>query len=365
MSESTRLPQADTAGAPQAAGKKPFIKVAAGLILRPDGQLLLAQRPDDKPWAGWWELPGGKIEAGESNLEALARELREELGIQITNASPWVTYTHEYPKNIVELVFCRVYGWAGTPIGLENQELAWVDPTQALPVGPLLPATEPPLRWLQLPEHYLITSIGHQSALAPYLEKLGQALQQGLRLVQFREPAWMGVSEADTYAALKKIVQMCHEAGARCLVNSAHPESWWTQADGVHFRAADARARLSSIASLPDDGGKHASPIAREDTTPKAEIGKTWGLVGVSAHDAADLATARTLGADFAVLGHVLDTPSHPGQPGMGWEKFASLSAQAGLPVFAIGGQSPATQADARQHGAHGIAGIRHLIDQD
>jgi 8-oxo-dGTP diphosphatase len=365
MSESTRQQQADAAGASQAAGEKPFIKVAAGLILRPDGQLLLAQRPDDKPWAGWWELPGGKIEAGESTLEALARELREELGIQITDASPWVTYTHEYPKNIVELAFCRVYGWTGTPTGLENQELAWVDPTQALPVGPLLPATEPPLRWLQLPETYLITSIGGQQKLAPYLEKLARALQKGIRLVQFREPDWMGVSEADAYAAFKRIVRMCNEAGARCLVNSAHPASWWPQADGVHFRAADARAHLSSIPSSPDNDRKLASPSAGEDTGSAAGIRKTSGLIGVSAHDAADLATARALGADFAVLGHVLHTPSHPGRPGMGWDKFALLSAQAGLPVFAIGGQSPATRADARQHGAHGIAGIRHLIDQD
>src|SRR5690606_36735538 len=113
---SENIPEAPAA---PASADKPFIKVAAGLILRPDGQLLLAQRPSDKPWAGWWELPGGKIEAGESTLEALARELQEELGIQITDASPWVTYTHEYPKNIVQLAFCRVYGWTGTPAGLE------------------------------------------------------------------------------------------------------------------------------------------------------------------------------------------------------------------------------------------------------
>src|SRR3546814_14871286 len=107
----------------QAPSGKPFIKVAAGLILQPDGQLLLAQRPEGKPWAGWWELPGGKIEAGETTLQALARELEEELGIKVTDASPWVTYTHEYPKNIVDLSFCRVYGRTGTPAGLENQPI--------------------------------------------------------------------------------------------------------------------------------------------------------------------------------------------------------------------------------------------------
>ncbi|HWK71844.1 MAG TPA: thiamine phosphate synthase [Burkholderiaceae bacterium] len=361
---SENIPEAPAA---PASADKPFIKVAAGLILRPDGQLLLAQRPSDKPWAGWWELPGGKIEAGESTLEALARELQEELGIQITDASPWVTYTHEYPKNIVQLAFCRVYGWTGTPAGLENQELAWVDPQAELPVGPLLPATEPPLRWLRLPEQYLITSIGSQDRLEPYLEKLALALQKGVRLVQFRESAWMAVSKPDAYAAFKRIVQICHDAGARCLVNSGHPESWWALADGVHFRAADARALLDRVPPLTGGGENHASRNAGEHTAPATnEIrAKVPGLIGVSAHDAADLAAAGALGADFALLGHVLDTPSHPGQPGMGWDRFALLAAQAGLPVFAIGGQSPATQAEARRHGAHGIAGMRQLIDQD
>lgn len=87
----------------------------------------------------------------------------------------------------------------------------------------------------------------------------------------------------------------------------------------------------------------------------------TRRLIAVSAHDAEDLAAARTLGADFAVLGHVLDTPSHPGVPGMGWTRFAQLRENAGLPVFAIGGQSADTVADAARHGAHGISGIRYL----
>src|SRR3546814_1751300 len=66
---------------------KPLIEVAAGLILREDGWLLLAERPGDKPWSGWWELPGGKIESGETVLEALSRELQEELGIRVTAAA--------------------------------------------------------------------------------------------------------------------------------------------------------------------------------------------------------------------------------------------------------------------------------------
>jgi len=108
---------------PEAVNKKPHIRVSAGLLLRPDGQLLLAQRPQGKPWAGWWELPGGKLDAGETVLQALARELFEELGVRVTQAVRWVKYVHEYTDNIVELNFCRVTGWQGTPSGCENQAL--------------------------------------------------------------------------------------------------------------------------------------------------------------------------------------------------------------------------------------------------
>ncbi|MGB6104275.1 MAG: Nudix family hydrolase [Pusillimonas sp.] len=320
---------------------KPFIEVAAGLILQPDGSLLLAQRPQDKPWPGWWELPGGKIESGETTLQALARELKEELDIDVTRATPWVTYTHEYPKTIVRLAFCRVTGWEGEPRGVEGQQLSWVKLGAELAVGPLLPATEPPLRWIQLPDRYLLTSIGKRGRLDDYLAKLAQALQGGLKLVQFREPEWAAESGDDVHAAFQQVVQLCRQHGARCLVNSCHPESWWAQADGVHFRAADASSLVNTDTAIKD---------------------KVAGLVAVSAHTVAELDTARALGADFAVVGHVLDTPSHPDRPGMGWTRFSSLISDAGLPVFAIGGQSAATLGSAQEHGAHGIAGIRQLL---
>jgi 8-oxo-dGTP diphosphatase len=333
---------------------KPFIDVAAGMILRADGSLLLGERPADKPWAGWWELPGGKIESGETTLQALARELKEELGIDVTEATPWVTYVHEYPKTIVRLAFCRVTGWTGEPTGIEGQRLAWVNPGAPLTVGPLLPATEPPLRWHQLPDRYLITSIGSGANIDAFMDRLAVALQRGVRLVQFREAAYEAESAEGAYQAFRRVLDLCRSAGARCLVNSCHPDNWWKEADGVHFRAADARLRAQQASASQPQTGASARPVFNNgDEIP--------GLIAVSAHDAADLDAARALKADFAVLGHVLDTPSHPGQPGLGWERFAELASPAGLPVFAIGGQSEDTVAEARQHGAHGIAGIRHI----
>ena len=316
-----------------------IIDVAAGLILRADGKLLLGQRPEGKPWAGWWELPGGKLEPGETVLQALARELDEELGIQVTQACPWVTYVHAYPHTTVRLAFCHVTGWTGEPQGRENQQLRWVDPAHADVVGELLPATLPPLRWLQLPTAYGISAIGAPTHLNRFLKRLDQALAGGLKLVQLREPQWpQGPAHPSLETAMQHVLAHCRAAGARLLINSAHPLEWWSQADGVHLRAADA-ARLTARPALP-----------------------AGALLGVSAHDQTQLAHARTLSADFAVLGPVLPTPSHPEAAGLGWDGFVQANRDAGLPVYALGGMSPALLTQARQHGAHGIAGIRQLI---
>ena len=347
---------------------KPFIDVAAGLILKKDGSLLLAERPADKPWPGWWELPGGKIEPGETVLQALARELKEELDIEVSRSTPWVTYMHEYPKNIVRLAFCQVTEWQGEPKGIEGQTLAWVNPRKTLPVGPLLPATLPPLRWLQLPDRYLVTSIGSQKNLPGFIEKLSQALRAGVELVQFREPDWAAAApEAEVHQAFQAVLACCHEFGARCLLNSAHPESWRPLADGVHWRAQDALRQAAAMQSQDTEPGtvqNSAAPPASTALAPAPDAHLLpRKLTGVSAHTLQELDAARALDADFAVLGHVLETASHPGRAGMGWEQFAALAEKSGMPVFAIGGQSKATLETARQHGAHGIAGMRALLE--
>jgi len=318
---------------------KPFIDVAVGILLQPDGRILLGQRPDDKPWPGWWELPGGKIEAGESVQQALTRELEEELGIRVTESAPWVTYVHEYPKTIVRLAFCKVTGWEGEPRGMENQALAWTQPHEPLEVGPVLPATEPPLRWLTFPDRYLVSRIGSAQGLETWLQKLDAALEKGVGLVQFREPQWQARAHHDETeqgqleTAFQTVLKRCRDAGARCLVNAVHRESWWTRADGVHLRSADI--------------------LLRRAVPPKP------ALVAASVHNEEERQAAITMKVDFMVMGHVLATPSHPDADAMGWERFATLAQGAGCPVYAIGGQGPETLRTAQQHGAHGIAFMR------
>lgn len=126
--------------------ERPITEVAVGVLVAPDGQFLLTSRPAGKVYAGYWEFPGGKVEAGESVEQALARELHEELGIDIGPAQPWKTLVMDYPHARVRLNFCKVFSWQGELQMLEAQQMAWA--TLPVQVRPVLPGTIPVLQWL-------------------------------------------------------------------------------------------------------------------------------------------------------------------------------------------------------------------------
>ncbi|MDH5204176.1 MAG: NUDIX domain-containing protein [Hylemonella sp.] len=130
----------------QGGANRPVIEVAVGVLIRDDGRFLLTTRPAGKAYAGFWEFPGGKLEAGESIEQALRRELREELGIEIEEARPWRSEIVDYPHALVRLNFCKVSAWAGVLEMREAQQHAW----EQLPVqvSPVLPGTVPVLQWL-------------------------------------------------------------------------------------------------------------------------------------------------------------------------------------------------------------------------
>jgi 8-oxo-dGTP diphosphatase len=122
------------------------IDVAVGILMKPNGDVLLAQRPPGKPYSGYWEFPGGKVEAGESISSALKREFLEELGIGIMSAEPWCGVEHVYPHAHVRLHFFISREWRGEPQSLEGQAFAWQGRVK---VEPLLPATIPLLEWIE------------------------------------------------------------------------------------------------------------------------------------------------------------------------------------------------------------------------
>lgn len=312
---------------PRPAAQRPRIEVAAAVLQRPDGSFLLAQRPERKVYAGYWEFPGGKVERGESALAALSRELHEELGIFVTRAYPWLTRDYDYEHAAVRLRFFRVTGWTGELHGRESQACEW-QYIDRMSVAPLLPANGPILRALALPVLYGVSNAS-EVGIDAFSERLEAALKRGLRLVQLREK---GLSDAHLAALAYRAIELAHAHDAKVLLNAEPDLAGRLGADGVHLTAA----RLM------------ASPVR-----PACE------LVGASCHDEHELAHAAGLGLDFAVLGPVQDTASHPGIPTLGWRRFSALVENYPLPVYAIGGLGARDLDSAWQAGAHGIAAIR------
>lgn len=142
---STKPLVADAHAAREGGADRPVTEVAVGVLVRADGAFLLTSRPEGKVYAGYWEFPGGKLEAGESVEQALRRELQEELGIEIGAAVPWHVEMVDYPHALVRLNFCKVFDWSGELQMREAQSFSW----EQLPVQvqPVLPGTVPVLQW--------------------------------------------------------------------------------------------------------------------------------------------------------------------------------------------------------------------------
>jgi 8-oxo-dGTP diphosphatase len=128
---------------------KPRLRVVAAALFDAERRVLIAERPAGKHMAGWWEFPGGKVGPGESDAQALVRELREELGVDAEPDALIMTLTHDYPDRIVDLVLWRATVKSGVPQGLDGQQLKWVD-CDALAAERLLEADRPFVAALQL-----------------------------------------------------------------------------------------------------------------------------------------------------------------------------------------------------------------------
>lgn len=305
------------------------VEVSAAVLLRNEGrEYLLAQRPVGKVYAGYWEFPGGKVEPGETHRHALDRELQEELGIHVTAATPWLSRRFVYPHASVRLKFFLVTAWEGDIAPIEHSGFAWIPLDTAPTVAPILPANDPILRALSLPERYAITN-AVDNGIEAELARLERGLEGGLKLLQIRDKTLPPDQRADFS---RRATHLAHRHGARVLINDDADLARAVGTDGLHLSAG----QLMAADQRPD-----------------------FPWVAASCHDAKELARAAELGMDFAVLGPVAPTPSHPGQAGLGWECFANLVDDCPLPIYALGGMKTTDLEVARQCGAHGVALMR------
>lgn len=320
-------------------GSSPDLEVVAAVLTDSLGRVLLARRTVDRDLAGLWEFPGGKREPGETPEAALARELHEELGIEARIGGHLITVPYAGAGRRLRLDVRRVPRWSGVPRGREGQALAWVPPhrlrSYAMP-----PADLPVVAALLQPDRYAISPVLDIAAEeSVWLAGLDAALASGVRRVQIRLPGADAARRRELTAAA---AARCRAVGADVLVNG-DPELARELGVGLHLRAAQ-------LAAL-------AAPGAPADRPALAD----GALLAASCHDAGELALAQRLGCDFAVFGPVKPTASHPGQPGIGWEAFAAARESVSLPVYGLGGLTPADLDEARRHGAQGIAAIRGL----
>ena len=240
---------------------------------------------------------------------------------------PWIRRDYDYEHAAVRLYFWRVTRWSGEMHGREDQAFAW-QRVERLSVSPILPANGPILRALALPRLYGITS-AHADGVDAFMPLLKRALGHGLGLIQVREK---NLNDDALVAFAARVRARAHESGAKVLVNATPQVAARAGADGVHLTA---------------------ERLMRTSARPELE------LVGASCHDARELEHAVQLGLDFAVVGPVNDTASHPGAPTLGWARFAELIAGCPLPVYGVGGLGPSDLHDAWTAGAHGVAAIR------
>jgi len=305
---------------------RPVVDVAVGVLRAPDGSVLLAERKAGKDAAGFWELPGGQVDPGESPAEAAARELLEEVGVRALDLAPWRIYEHDFPAKRVRLHWFHVRRWSGEPSGREGQRLAWVDPTSPT-VGPLLPSNELAFATLALPELVAVARVNRApGAPDELLARIPSLVAEGLRLLIVRAPELV---PAQRVQLTRRLRQLRRGTGLRLLLSGTALEARQAGACGLHSTAA-------ALAGL----------IERPPT-------RLWA---VSAHNVGDLERASALGADVALVSPVLPTASHPTDQVLGWDGLQALVAASPLPVYAQGGLGPGDIGAARSAGALGVA---------
>ena len=305
------------------------VHVAAAVIRGTDGRILIARRADTKHQGGLWEFPGGKVEAGESVSAALSRELKEELGIDVTSARPLITVKHDYPDKHVLLDVWEVSAFTGEPCGVEGQPLAWVS-QRDLASYAFPEANRPVVAAARLPDQYLITPDGFEGP--ELLRGLQKAIAGGIKLVSLRAPKGYDPTYRDLAV---DATGLC--AGKAQLMLKG-PLEWLGDfpSAGWHLTAAQLRKYAAKGRPFPKD---------------------RW--LAASCHNAEELALAEQMDVDFVTLSPVLPTETHPDMEPLGWEQAQQLIAGFNKPVFLLGGLGPDDRQQAWDVGAQGVSGIR------
>ena len=301
------------------------IKAVVGVLHNKDQQMLIAKRQSHQFMGGFWELPGGKIEHGESPEVAISRELNEELGIIVDKLSLHQTMVYQYTDRIVELSIYNIDNYLNTPKGVEGQEIAWVS-VENLNSYKLLPTMKSFINSITLPKQYWITpSSNHQSD--QWIKKFEEKLKQGIKLIQLRSKTKLDIT------FIEELHNKCKHNNINLLLNTVDKSFHEAYCDGWHITTGE----MFDLKSRPCANNK---------------------LLGASTHDLTEALKAQDLGADFIVISPVQATQTHPDTVPIGWDAAKEVVDKLNIPVYFLGGMTLNDLDKTLKLGAQGIAGV-------
>lgn len=321
------------------------VHVAVGVIVQSD-QVLICWRDASLHQGNRYEFPGGKVEASETPLQALTRELLEEINIQVKKAIRAQQLYFNYPEKTVCLHIFKVTEFEGEPCGQQNQAIRWVN-RHELGQYQFPDANAPILPMVLLPDHYVITqSQDHQQTLNQWLDWHSRHTPQ---------QAWLYVRhkqlDASLYQqAIKTLSSQRPDLKLIAMYSQVKTlKPLWPELDsaitGVHLSQRDLM-QLDNQMQFND----------------KVQLPSSW-FYFAACHDAASIHQANTLAMDAVLLSPVHATSTHAGQAGLGWAAWQQLCAQSNVPVYALGGVAPDDLGQVHQAGGFGVAGIRAFYE--
>lgn len=307
-------------------------KIVVGIIYNDTrDKVLLSRRLPDVHQGGLLEFPGGKSNPGESPMQTLVRELKEEIDIQVVQAHPLTSYNYDYDDRQINLSAWEIDHWKGIPQANEGQEIKWTEISNLKSLR-FPQANVKLIKSMALPQLYFIIP-DLDGYGAEFIKKIEELISNGLRFIQFRNPS----SPADQHKeVMVKLLPICERYACSLIYNGSIETAVNLGAHGVHLNSS----RLFEVDEL---------------TTPS----EFW--TGASCHNVDELMRAQSLGVDYCVISPVHTSPSHPKSGAIGWDNFALLAQKSNIPVYALGGIKPDELEMAVKHGAHGIAMISGL----
>ena len=303
------------------------IKAVVGILYAKNNtQILITKRRKNQFMPDYWELPGGKIEKGEDEEDALARELQEELGIKTLRISLKHVMTHHYKDKTVNLSIYNVESYKGNVTGTEGQDIRWCN-LQNLSNYKLLPTMRIIINRIRLPEYYWITPDERDPELL--LQKCQNNLITGAKIIQLRS------KDLIEHSYIGKIHNLCQSYEARLILNVPN-KTFKEPCDGWHLTSEE----LLKYSKRPCANNK---------------------LLGASAHNMKEAKYAETISVDYISLAPIEETPSHPNATPLGWEVAKDIVSKSNLPVYLLGGMGRDSLGRALKIRAQGIAGISQI----